>query len=190
MKKPSISCAHTIGLFTKWTRPRDNVLDIGCGLAEMSYFLEKNGYAFIYNVDIGDFRQFETKHFQIFSGITLPFNDSNFDLVSFNFILHHIPNRNKLLLLKEAKRVTKRFLFILEDTPRNPLDKIISYRHGFNWRKKIDSKASFGFYSQRKWEELFKSLGLKIVISQKLGRFCRKKTQPFARSFFLLEKIE
>jgi len=188
MDKPSVNCAHTIGLFTRWARPGDKILDIGCGSAEMSYFLEKDSYAFIYNVDIGDFRQFKTKYFQIYNGITLPFKDSYFDLVSFNFVLHHIPDKNKLLLLKEAKRVSKRCLFILEDTPKNPIDKIISYRHGLYWQKKIGSKAGFGFYSQRKWEEFFKSLGLKIVISQKLGRFCRKKTVPFARSFFLLKK--
>ncbi len=112
--------------------------------------------------------------------------DNYFDFISLNFVLHHPSNGKKTIILREAKRLTKEFIFILEDTPRNGIDKILSYLHGWHYQHKMKSSSGFGFYSQTKWEEIYESLGLRIVMSQKLGRFTRRLGQPYPRTFFLL----
>ncbi|MFQ5979550.1 MAG: class I SAM-dependent methyltransferase [Candidatus Heimdallarchaeota archaeon] len=186
MKKINGYSTQTFNLMRKWAQSTDRILDIGCGNAATTYFLEQNGYDSIYNLDIKDFREFKTSRFQIWNGIEIPIEDCFFDLVSLNFVLHHLSNDQKTVILNEAKRVTKGFIFILEDTPKNAFDNILSYFHGWHYQHKMKSKSGFGFYSQTKWEEIFNSLGLRIAISQKLGRFSRRLGQPYKRAFFLL----
>ena len=189
MQKMGIDSAHTVKIIKKYIKPNDMILDIGCGAGETTYFLEKDCYNHIYNIDIKDMRRFVTKRFQLYDGFNIPFGDNIFNVVMLNFILHHVPNYRKNFLLKEAIRVTKKHLFILEDTPRTCIDRLISYIHGISYRREINSKSNFGFYTQKHWEDTFYSLELKIIISQKLSRFCRRKIHPFTRCFFFLEKI-
>lgn len=188
MENMSINCVHTLGLLMRYVKPENTILDIGCGTGEVGYFLERTGYDSVCNIDIMDLREFETKRFELYNGVNVPFEDCRFDIVILSFVLHHVPNEKKTLLLEEAVRVTKGKLFILEDTPGNPIDRVFSYLHAEHYRRKIKSNERFGFYSQKRWEQIFRELGSKILVSQKLRRFCRRKGVPFARSFFLLEK--
>ena len=135
-----------------------------------------------------DLREFDTNRFTEFDGQKLPYDSSYFDAVLLAFVLHHIPNEKKITLLKEVMRVTKGVIIILEDTPRNILDVIMSNLHGRRFRKKVGSQEDFGFYSQEGWENIFLELGLKIHVSERLNRFCRTWHQPFARSKFVLMK--
>ena len=177
---------QTFNLMRRWSQSTDRILDIGCGNAASIHCLEQNGYDSIYNIDIMDLRKFKTNHFQLWNGNKIPFGDNSFDLISLNFVLHHLSNKRKVDILNEARRVTEKYIFILEDTPRNFIDRILSYLHGLHYQHRIKTNSSFGFYSQSKWEEIFKNLGLKVMISQKLARFSRRLGQPYARTFFLL----
>lgn len=184
---PSVNASHVMGHMTQWIKPGSRVLDIGCGSAEVAFFMEKKGYEF-FNIDIGDFRAYQTRHFDLYDGLKVNFADSSFDLVSLNFVLHHVPNDKKRLLLAEAMRVSRRYVFILEDTPRNFIDRMISNFHGWYFRRSIKSTASFGFYSQEGWEKLFAGMNYSVARSECLSRFCRNKKEPYARSLFVLEK--
>ncbi|MCP4130260.1 MAG: class I SAM-dependent methyltransferase [bacterium] len=183
----SNNSAHTIGQMARWTQPQDTILDIGCGNGEIAHILEQLGYTSVYNVDFVDLREFDIAHFKLYDGVSLPFEDSFFDFISINFVLHHVPNDKKLLLLDEIKRVSRGILFILEDTPRNFIDRFISGLHGRYFRHKIKSTEPFGFYSQKEWEDLFKKTGWKILASEKQSRLCRNNKEPYARSLFVIE---
>jgi hypothetical protein len=97
-----------------------------------------------------------------------------------------VPNETKPALVAEARRVCKRALVVIEDTPRNAIDRFFNRRHGEAYRKSIGSDASYGFYSQPEWEQFFAREQLAVVESQRLGRFCRDWKQPYARSCFVL----
>ncbi len=182
-----IDCRHTAGILTRYVQPEDRLLDIGCGYGEVALYLQNHGYGFVCTVDIVDIRRHRLKRFQFYNGADLPFIDDAFDACSISFVLHHVPNERKMHLLREAVRVTRRRLVVLEDTPRNAFDRLLSNLHGRIYRAQIRSSAGFGFYSQPRWEQIFKGIGMNIVVSQSLGRFCRHPLQPYARSLFVLE---
>jgi ubiquinone/menaquinone biosynthesis C-methylase UbiE len=166
------------------------VLDVGCGegyvAAELTAGLAPAGVT-VELVDIVDVRRVRTQPFRLFDGLNLPFPDSSFDVVMLNFVLHHVPDDRKPHLLKEAARVSRDKVFILEDTPENAFDRLMNRRHGEQYRAKIGSRAPFGFLTRREWEWLFAGLGFLLRESLALGRFCRDPSQPFARSAFLLQ---
>src|SRR5262249_51413008 len=105
------------------------------------------------------------------------------------FVLHHVPNDKKPALVAEARRVCKRTLVVIEDTPRNAVDRFFNRRHGEKYRKSIGSDAGYCFYSQPGWEQFFAEQRLEVVESQRLSRFCRDWKQPYARSCFVLRPM-
>lgn len=167
-------------------QPGAAILDVGCGEAYVAAELAHRGMT-IETVDIVDVRKVDHLPFRLFDGLNLPFPDRTFDVVMPNFVLHHVPDQRKTHLLREAARVSRDKVFILEDTPRNAVDRLLNRRHGEGYRKKIGSSAAFGFLTRREWEWLFTGLGLLLRESRALSRFCRAPWQPFARSAFLLE---
>jgi SAM-dependent methyltransferase len=188
MQNPSRDASHTLGLITRWLKPDDVFLDIGCGDAEIGCRLEQMGYKSVYNIDFVDIRKFDVKNFYLYDGINLPFEDSFFDFISINFVLHHAPNDNKVKLMDEIKRVSKGIVFILEDTPRNLIDRIFAKIHGMDYKHRIKSKESFGFYSKEEWEDFFRSSGWEIITSERQNRFCRARRQPYSRTAFVIKR--
>ncbi len=179
---------HTLSLLAPHVRDDDTVLDVGCGSAYVIWQLARRHRGELFAVDIVDCRRKPTPHFALYDGVTLPFPDDSCDVVMLNFVLHHIPNAIKPDVLAEVRRVARRSVFVLEDTPRNFIDRYYNRRHGEAFRRSIGSKADFGFYSQREWEAVFRANGLSVAHSQRLGRLSRDVQQPFARSCFVLGK--
>jgi SAM-dependent methyltransferase len=177
---------HTVGLVSPHVARGAAVLDVGCGEGYVAAELARRE-ADVTTIDIVDIRRVECGPFQRFDGDYLPFRDHQFDLVMLNFVLHHVPDDRKIGLLREAARVSRDKVFILEDTPRNLLDRLLNRRHGERFRARIGSCAPFGFLTRREWEWLFRGLGLPLRESRTVGRFSRAPWQPFARSAFLLQ---
>jgi SAM-dependent methyltransferase len=177
---------HAAGLVAPFISPTTSLLDVGCGEGYVAAELADLG-AKVMLTDIVDLRRCQELPFRFFDGQRLPFADREFDLVMLNFVLHHVPNELKSLLVREAARVSRRRIFVLEDTPRNLFDRLLNDRHGRKFRKKIGSKAEFGFLTSGEWEWFFRGLGLAVRNVRALGRFCRSPWHPFARSAFVLE---
>ena len=178
---------HTVSLIEPHLEGCQSVLDVGCGSGYVARELEQRFPGEVWTVDIGDFRRAPTSRFSVFDGIRLPFEDKRFDLVLFSFVLHHVPDVFKPLLLAEARRVARRRIFVLEDTPATLFDRFVSWRHGRRFRRKINSAESFGFLDARGWVRLFRLLHLPPSHVHPLSRWCRSITQPFARTAFVLE---
>ncbi len=176
---------HTVSLVHPHLQPGASVLDVGCGEGHVLSELSTRGAGEIAGVDIVDIRANRDVPFQLYDGRTLPFPDRRFDLVMLSFVLHHVPDDGKLPLLREALRVSRGKVFIVEDTPVTPLDRAVSHRHGESYRRKIGSRAPFGFLTAGEWGWLFRGMGLEAE-ARPLSRFCRSILQPFARTAFLL----
>lgn len=179
---------HTLSLIEPQLRPGDSVLDVGCGAAYVTGAIaEHRGDT--WGVDIVDDRRAPLANFALYDGRKLDFPDRRFDVVIFAFVLHHVPDELKSVLVGEARRVCKRAVLIVEDTPRTAIDRYFSNRHGETFRKKIGSTADFGFYTQGEWEQFFARERLEVVESRRLSRLCRDWLQPYARSFFVVKPV-
>jgi SAM-dependent methyltransferase len=178
---------HTVSLVLPHLSPGTSVLDVGCGEGYVGEALAASGAAEVQVVDFVDVRRVHDQPFALYDGVRLPFADQRFDVVMLNFVLHHVPDDDKIALLGEALRVARRLVFVLEDTPTNALDRFMSHRHGEAYRRKIESSAPFGFLSPREWRWLFRGMGVRAE-SRALGRFSRSVLQPFARTAFVLHK--
>jgi SAM-dependent methyltransferase len=178
---------HTVSLVAPHLRRNMSVLDVGCGEGYVTEELRARGVREVVGVDIVDLRRDKDGPFSLYDGRTLPFPAQRFDLVMLNFVLHHVPDDLKIGLIREALRVTRGALFVLEDTPATALDRFVSRRHGDAYRRKIDSAAPFGFLTLEEWRWLFRGMGLEPE-SRPLSRFCRSLLQPFARAAFTVRK--
>lgn len=179
---------HTLGLLLPHVASTDSVLDIGCGEAYVTAGLGRRARD-TWGADIVDLRRAHVPTFLPYDGLTLDVPDNRFDVVVLSFVLHHVPNDLKPKLVGEARRVCRRTLLVIEDTPRNAFDRWTSNRHGESYRKKINSTASFGFYSQAAWEAFFTAEHFEVLESRRLSRLCRDPLQPYARSFFVLRRL-
>jgi len=141
----------------------------------------------VQGVDIVDIRRNKDYPFRLYDGLTLPFPDRSFDVVVLSFVLHHVPDDRKLALLEEALRVSRGKVVVVEDTPTSAFDRVMNRRHGESYRRKIGSRASFGFLTEGEWRWLFRGMGLEPE-ARPLSRFCRSILQPFARTLFVLRK--
>jgi SAM-dependent methyltransferase len=178
---------HTVSLIEPHLAECRSVLDVGCGAGYVTHALEQRFDGEVWAVDIGDFREARTPRFSLYDGIRLPFEDRRFDLVIFSFVLHHVPDVFKPLLLSEARRVARRSIFVLEDTPATVFDRLVSWRHGRSFRRRIHSDESFGFLDAPGWIRLFRLLHLPPTQVHPLSRWCRSVVQPFARTAFVLD---
>jgi ubiquinone/menaquinone biosynthesis C-methylase UbiE len=178
---------HTVSLVAAHLDRGMSVLDVGCGEGYVGEELVARGVREAWGVDIVDLRRDKASPFRLYDGQHLPFADDTFDLVTLNFVLHHVPDERKIALVREALRVTRAKVFILEDTPTTAFDRFVSNRHGDAYRRKIDSDAPFGFLTPAEWRWLFRGMGLEPE-SRELSRFCRSVLQPFARTAYTLRK--
>jgi SAM-dependent methyltransferase len=178
--------AHTVALVAPHLRPDDAVLDIGCGAGHVTAALAGR-CADAWGIDIVDARAAAVANFARYDGRTVDFPDARFDVVVLAFVLHHVPNEVKPALLAEARRVCRRVVVVVEDTPRNAVDRFFNRRHGETFRRSIGSTAAYGFYDRARWEAVFEGIGFRVVVSRPLSRLCRDWLQPYARSVFVLE---
>ena len=197
MYKPSPTIAHetehTVSLILPHLAGIGSLLDVGCGTVGRPRAAAANGKRNSATGhegradDIGDIRAVSTPDFHVFDGVRLPFPDKSIDAVLFSFVLHHVPDELKPILLAEAKRVCRKRILVIEDTPTTWFDRWASQRHGESFRRRIRSHERFGFLDRDQWIRLFSLLGLHATRADKLSRWCRSIWQPFARTAFVLE---
>jgi SAM-dependent methyltransferase len=178
--------AHTLSLVAPHVRPGDAILDVGCGAGHVTAALAAR-HADTWGIDIVDLRAAAVSRFARYDGRTIGFPDRRFDVVVLAFVLHHVPDEVKPVLLAEARRVCRRTVIVVEDTPRNAVDRFFNRRHGERFRRSIGSTAAYGFYDRARWEGVFAGLGFHVAVSAPLSRLCRDWLQPYARSVFVLD---
>ncbi len=161
-----------------YLRKGDRILDIGCGSAHIVKGLKELGYN-ITPLDVKNTSFFKDIKPIIYNGEKIPFKDNTFDVSLLITVLHHI--KNPLVTLAEAKRVSKRII-IIEDLYEGLFQKYITFV--------MDSILNIEFFghphsnkTKVEWEELFKSMELKII-DWKVNKFWKF----FTSGTFYLEK--
>ena len=108
---------------------------------------------------------------------------NSFDSVLINFVLHHC--KNPVELLKESKRVTRDVIILYENVPDGFLSKFFCMLHGVSFACLFQKNSNKGkFFTMREWEEVFKRLGLKLVLTKQVSSWFN----PLRSQLFVLKK--
>ncbi len=159
------------------------VLDIGCGSGIASKALTDKFGVKVTGVDVQKSLKVKMPFFLI-DGKNLPFSDESFDNVLIFYVFHHTKNKDEII--KEAKRVSKKYIFVLEDTPVNFLQSFICSLHGCAFGYLYSLKDRFGFKSINEWRKFFTEHGLKVEKIKTVGYFNPIYSVP--RTLFVLKK--
>uniref|UniRef100_A0A6H1ZER6 Putative methyltransferase n=1 Tax=viral metagenome TaxID=1070528 RepID=A0A6H1ZER6_9ZZZZ len=164
-------------------------LDVGCGNGFFGYYFEKicRTTGVDYSEKMIELNPIKNKH--IMDANNLKFKDNSFDIVFCHALLHHIEDIDRVI--QEMRRVSKKYIVILEPNRNNPLMFLFSLiikeeRKALNFSlaylKKIVSKNlkiidafSYGMIVPNKTPKIF----LPIV---KLFNF----KQPFGMTNFVI----
>ncbi|MEK7433753.1 MAG: methyltransferase domain-containing protein [Cyanobacteriota bacterium] len=153
--------------FSSLLKDNSSILDIGCGNGNLGEYLILNKNIFYHGVDIIKNKNLSNITFTK-SSFPYPFEDKSFDTVIIILTLHHFDNPENGL--KEAVRLAKNNILLLEDVPRNNLErnlmKLIDFI-GNKWVSK-DIPIPFNFYSDEIWQSLFIKYKLKLKSRKKV----------------------
>ncbi len=167
-------------VFLPFIKKGSRVLDLGTGSARNARFIKNNKKVDITLLDITDeYNQTDLK-VKVYDGERVPFKKNYFDAVLLIYVLHHSDNPD--LTLREAARVSKNKVLILEDVANNRLqywvtvfwDTVVNLIWKVNWLP--------NFKSEKYWENSFKKLGLKLI---EKGVFQKR---PARRVYYILRK--
>jgi ubiquinone/menaquinone biosynthesis C-methylase UbiE len=149
-------------LFITHIKPREKIIDIGPGNGAISRYLFNKRQIDTILVDVADKREeyAEDLKFLIYNGKKLPFKNDSFDTSLLVTVLHHIYNPEEVL--KEAIRVTRNKVVIVEDVYNNLVEKYQTFI--------ADSLANTEFFghphsnkSEKEWLKLFDKLNLELL---------------------------
>jgi SAM-dependent methyltransferase len=161
-------------------------LDLGAGEGYVAVALRRRIGAWICPVDVGPFRR-AGGPYVVYDGARLPFSALAFDTTLLLLALHHCAAPEAVL--REAVRVTRRRLIVVESVYRNRWERfwlylvdgwLNGYRHGGGMA------VPLAFRSPSQWRALFESLGLRLSEERWLGSWGERLVHH--PRMFVLEK--
>lgn len=172
---------------------KDKVLDIGAGRGDITKFLNEKHKIKTTALDVKKpLIPVRGVDIVVYNGGIIPFAEDAFDASILRAVLHHCANPKKLLL--EAKRVTKKNIFIFEDIYEGSWEKYSTFIADSLVNFFGSPLANTIFHPRNnktaeEWLETFRKLGFKVKHFGK-WRTPTGKPIPFRWhfAFFILEK--
>ena len=138
---------------------RASVLDIGCGDGVISSLIA----SFRPDVSIQGVEFLVRPECKIkcraFDGLTLPHPDASFDVCLFVDVLHH--TEDPAIMLREAARVTRRFVLLKDHVDENMLDDVTLRFMDWVGNRPHGVVLTYNYQSRKQWAEYFLRCGLK-----------------------------
>lgn len=143
--------------------PKDikTILDIGCGDGLIDYLLEqKLPKIKIQGLEILKRNKclISCKHFD---GKRVPYADNSFDLCMLIDVLHHTSDIN--LLLKEAKRVSKKYILIKDHIYINIIELLTLKFMDWVGNKPYGVKLVYNYQNEEGWKKLLRDNKLNVI---------------------------
>jgi ubiquinone/menaquinone biosynthesis C-methylase UbiE len=145
--------------------PGMTVLDLGSGTGRMSRWLA--GRVGI-RPTLADVTEFHNRvpagpYIRMDDPFHVPVEEASFDAVMMLFVLHHVERwEDQERLLREARRVSRRRVLVLEDTPTSKLDRMFNVAWDWILNLRHGVPTPFTFRSVEGWREVFDGLGLDV----------------------------
>jgi len=154
-----------LDMFCEFIERGSRVLDIGAGGGWIAEELKKRKGVDVILLDILDFNQSSLPHV-IYDGKRIPFGDNSFDASLLIFTLHHCQNPAEIL--KEARRVTKGKIVIIEDIADSFFGRFFLYLWDFisnipSIIKPPGESMFFNFKTVPEWKKEFNKCNLELV---------------------------
>ncbi len=142
------------------------VLDVGSGTGRLSRWLASRAGVRPTLADVIEFdnRTPDLPYVRLDDPLALPFADRSFDAVMMLFVLHHIERwDDQEALVREAARVARRRLLIIEDTPTSRLDRVMNVAWDWLLNLRHGVPKPFTFRTVEGWTEVFRRSGLRVL---------------------------
>jgi ubiquinone/menaquinone biosynthesis C-methylase UbiE len=139
------------------------VLDLGSGTGLISRWLARQVGIRPTMADVTEFdnRVLDHPSLRMEDPFVVPAGDSTFDAVMMLFVLHHIERwDDQVRLLREAVRVSRGRLLVLEDTPSSRVDRAFNVAWDWLLNLRHGVPKPFTFRTVEGWRTVFRGLGL------------------------------
>lgn len=148
--------------------PGDLVLDMGCGPLVVAEQIELVTGAHCVGVDTLNYRK-KPLPMVLYGGGRTPFKDASFDTVVIAFVLHHCDDGG-MEVLREAKRLARKWILLLEDSYDNILDRIAIHLVDkfLNRLESPDIKIPYLFRPTWEWKRVFGEMGLALEVMKRM----------------------
>lgn len=162
--------------------PGQTILDLGSGTGYLGRQVRNHFVANIVCADVQD-RNSSDVPFVIADGSALPFVNRTFDIVFLCYMLHHSSAPD--CVLAEARRVACGIVIVIEDTPRNLLERLTGFLHGVTFRL-VGKRNAMSMHSADEWEVAFARARLQVVQTVPVHRLA----YPIGRALFVLRAMD
>jgi ubiquinone/menaquinone biosynthesis C-methylase UbiE len=144
-----------INTYSGWLAEKSKVLDIGCGDGVLTSGLTDKFRLKITGCDVINILQKPMAFALMQKTDKIPFPDKSFDSVMFNDVLHHASKKVQISLLKEAIRVSKKTILIMENLPSV---RTYVFDYLINKLSHPQMDVPLAFRNKAEWLEIFSSL--------------------------------
>ena len=124
-----------------------------------------------------------------FDGVTIPYADRSFDVVSFVDVLHH--TEDPMVMLREAARVAKQAVIVkdhlldglLAERTLRYMDRVGNMKHGV--------VLPYNYWPRKKWLAAFQALGLRPAVwNERLHIYPWPADWVFGRRLHFMTRLE
>jgi ubiquinone/menaquinone biosynthesis C-methylase UbiE len=162
--------------------PGSVVLDIGCGAGYLLEVVTEERGCIGLGCDVVQ-QPVPIDRFTIFDGFRLPYADQSVDVAFLVFVLHHADDPG--ILLREAARVARQAVIVVEDTPQAAFEQRWGAFHVHSFGKRHNIPWDGRVRSAQEWHQVFQFTGMPVCHAEHLGRF--ERLPPVSRTAFVLE---
>jgi SAM-dependent methyltransferase len=141
------------------------VLDLGSGTGLISRWLAGRIGIRPTLADVSDFhnRVTDFPFLRMTDPLSVPVDDRSFDAVLMLFVLHHVERwSDQERLVAEGRRIARRRLLILEDTPTSLFDRVMNVAWDWALNLRHGIPKPFTFRTVEGWNLVFRALGLRV----------------------------
>ncbi len=166
------------------------LLDLGAGTGFISRWLKERTGVEPTLTDVVSYhnREKDLPFLELEDPFRVPVTDGSFDLVMLLFVFHHVDTfEGQERLLDEARRIARRRLLVLEDTPRTRTDLV--FNKGWDWllNRRHRVPCPFTFRSADAWSDVFKGRDLAIAHTETY-RPMWPSLRTYPHSLFVLDR--
>lgn len=184
LKKRSLRRAKNYSNFLRNViETKSKIIDVGLGDGTVAKQIGKDFNSKVIGIDVVDYNTTDIPLY-IYDGKNINFKENSFDIALIIQVLHHC--EDPIPVLKEAKRITKNKIIILEDVCTSFIHKIIACAYDFIMNIRHPVKTPFNFKREEEWTEIFKELNLKILEMKKYPY--KEFYSPMKPILFVLKK--